>query len=100
MNLITKVSEITVYDVADYIRLDEMDSSEQNTIQTILEVAKTYVKKYTGRTDAELDESQDFVIAVLVLCQDMYDNRALYLTGAMQNKVVDSILSLHSCNLL
>lgn len=100
MNLITKVSEITVQDIADYIRLDEMTTDEQNTIQTILGVAKSYVKKYTGRTDAELDESQDFVIAVLVLCQDMFDNRALYLNGAMQNKVVDSILSLHSCNLL
>ena len=100
MNLITKVSDITVNDVADYIRLDEMDSDEENTIETILEVAKSYVKKYTGRTDAELDEAQDFVIAVLILCQDMFDNRSLYLNGTMQNKVVESVLSLHSCNLL
>lgn len=98
MNVISKISDITAQDVKDFLRIE--DSGESNTLTTLLTVSKAYVEQYTGRTINELDTYQDVIIAVLVLCQDMYDNRAMYVDEANVNKVVWSILDLHSVNLL
>ena len=100
MTQTTKVSEITAQDVADYIRLDELTQDDINTLNTLINVSKAYITKYTGRSEAELEDSADFVIVLLILCQDMWDNRALYVDNSNLNKVVESILGLHSVNLL
>lgn len=100
MNQISIVSQITASDVADYLRLYDVTQSETNTLNTLLTVAKDYICKYTGRTASELDQFPDMVIVVLILCQDMYDNRTLYVDSSNVNKVVESILGLHSVNLL
>lgn len=98
MNNITKVSEITYQDCADYMRLDEISEDDINTLNNLIDVAKTFISNYTGRTD--LDVFQDFVIVVFVLVQDMWDNRTLYVDKTNLNKVVESILGMHSVNLL
>lgn len=98
MNNITKVSQITYQDVAEYLRLVEVDSADINTLNNLIGVSKEYIKKYTGQDD--LDSFQDFVIVVFVLCQDMWDNRSLYVDSTNLNKVVESILDMHSVNLL
>ena len=96
--MITKVSEITTKDIADFIRLGEVSSAEEIQLQTFLTVAKNYVANYTALDD--LDEYADLVIAVLILCQDMYDNRSLYIDKNNPNKVVQTILDMHTrCNL-
>ncbi len=100
MNNISTVSQITAADVADYLRIGEATTSDTNTLNTLLTVAKAYITQYTGRTLADLDEFQDIIIVVLILCQDMWDNRTLYVDNANMNKVVESILDLHSVNLL
>jgi len=100
MNNISKVSEITSVDVADYIHLDEVTDTETNTLNTLIGIAKQFIISYTGRTETELDNYQDFVIVVLVLVQDMWDNRTLYVDSRNLNYVVESILGLHSVNLL
>lgn len=102
MNNITKVSDITYNDVADYIRLnvEEGDTEEINTLNTLINISKTFISNYTGRTTEELDNFQDFVIVVLILCQDMWDNRTLYVDNSNLNKVVETILGMHSVNLL
>ena len=100
MNEITKVSDITANDLAEYIRLDEVTSDDENTLNSLLKVAKSFICEYTGRTSEELDNYQDFVIVVLVLVQDMWDTRALYVDKTNLNKVVEAILGLHSVNLL
>lgn len=94
----TKVSEITTKDIADFIRLGEVSDAEEKQLQKFLEIAKDYVTNYTALED--LDEYADFVIAVLILCQDMYDNRSLYIDKNNPNKVVQTILDMHTrCNL-
>lgn len=98
MNNITKVSEITYSDLAEYMRLDEVSADDQKTLNNLLLIAKSYIKKYTGVDD--LDSSENFVIAVFILVQDMWDNRALYVDSTNLNHVIESILSLHSVNLL
>lgn len=96
--MISKVSEITTKDIADFIRLGEVSGAEEIQLQTFLTVAKDYVANYTALED--LDEYADLVIAVYVLCQDMYDNRSLYIDKNNPNKVVQTILDMHTrCNL-
>ncbi len=96
--MVTKVSEITTADIADFIRLGEVSSAEEIQLQTFLTVAKDYITNYTALAD--LDEYADLVIAVYILCQDMYDNRSLYIDKNNPNKVVQTILDMHTrCNL-
>ena len=98
MNSITKVSDITYQDLAEYIRIPEVTESDQVLLNNLLGVATTFIKNYTGQTD--LDKFQEYVIVVFILVQDMWDNRTLYVDTTNMNKVVESILGLHSVNLL
>ena len=100
MNAISKVSEISYSDVADFIRLSELNQDDINTLNDMLGVAKSYVSSYTGLDDDALDEHQDLVIVVLVLCQDMWDNRTMYVDSTNLNTVIETILGMHSVNLL
>lgn len=97
--MVSKVSEITISDVASYMRVDEYD---ENEIATYLNIAKSYISNYTGiSADGEeinLDSYADFVIVVYILCQDMYDNRAMYVDSSNINKVVQTILDMHTMN--
>lgn len=97
---ISKVSEITPQDLSEYIRLVDPTQDDLNTLSTLLTVAKVYVGEYTGRTIQDLDDYKDIIIVILVLVQDMWDNRTLYVDTNNANKVVESILGLHSVNLL
>ena len=105
--MINKVSEITYQNIADYIRLEvsSFDTALQNELQTYLNVAKEYISQYTGipvtsqtTETITLDTYPEFVIVVYILCQDMYDNRALYIDSKSPNKVVESILNMHCRN--
>ena len=99
--MVSKVSEITIQDVADYIKLVDYDESE---IETYLNIAKNYISNYTGIPEATdddedketLDSYADFVIVVYVLCQDMHDNRCMYVNNGNINKVVQTILDMHT----
>lgn len=98
MKEITKISDITVEDLADYLRIYEVNDDDKNTLNNLLSIAKEYIKSYTGQS--ELDNFQDFVIVALVLVQDMYDNRTMYVDSTNLNTVVETILGMHSVNLL
>lgn len=100
MNQIEKVSEVTSTDLAEFLRVAEVTPSEDGFLKTIIGAATAYMCKYTGLTTAQLDGSRDLVPALLVLCHDMYDNRALYVDSASVNQAVQSILDMHSVNLL
>lgn len=100
MSAITKVSEITPQVIAEYIHIDELTSTEEDMLQTMINVAKKYIASYTGQPAANLDNFEDFVIVVYILVQDMWDNRVLYVDKANLNNTVTTILGLHSVNLL
>ena len=100
--MVSKVSEITIQDIADYIRITDYDESE---IETYLNIAKNYISNYTGIPEANEDDEEeaetldsyaDFVIVVYVLCQDMHDNRCMYVEKGNINKVVQTILDMHT----
>lgn len=97
--MVSKVSEITTKEIADYIRISDYEVSE---LETYLNIAKSYISSYTGipvEGEGEtLDAYADFVIVVYVLCQDMYDNRTMYVNSGNINKVVQTILDMHTRN--
>lgn len=95
---VTKVSEITKESIAEYLHLADPTEQELKELNMFLEVSKSYIKSYTGQKD--LDIYQDFIIAVYILCQDMYDNRALYIEKGSINNTVSTILDMHSVNLI
>ena len=100
MNNITKISDITYSDIANYIRLSEVSEDEQNYLTTLINISKDYILNYTGIAEENLDNYTDLIIVVFVLCQDMYDTRAMYVDNSNLNKVVETILGMHQNNLL
>lgn len=91
-----KVSTITENDIANYIRLQEVDEADKKLLTALITIAKKFITENTGVKD--LDEYDDFLIVVFILCQDMYDNRTLYVDKNNLNKVVETILGMHSQN--
>lgn len=89
-----KVSTITIQDVANYIRLTEISQEDKTLLTNLINIAKTFIKEYTGVQD--LDQYDDFIIVIFILCQDMYDNRTLYVDKTNLNKVVETILGMHT----
>ena len=103
MNTLTKVSDITFNDVAEYLRLtDDLieDESNVNFITSTINIAKTFISNYTGISEVDLDNYSDLPIVIFALCQDMYDNRSLYVENNNLNKMVETILGMHQRNLL
>ena len=100
MTAIEKVSEITYQDIADYLRIVELTADDIELLKTLIDVAINFCADYTGQTEEGLDDFEDMVIVVFVLVQDMYDNRTLYVDKTNLNRVVESILGMHSVNLL
>ncbi len=97
---VSKVSDITAESVADYLRLDEVSGDEKNTLTMLISIATSFIKSYTGLDDVGVDKYPEFVIVVLILCQDMWDNRTMYVDSKDLNNTVQSILAMHSVNLL
>ena len=106
--MVLKVSDITIQDVANYLKLDDYN---ENELETYLNIAKNYISNYTGIPEYDEDEEDDeevetldsyadFIIVVYVLCQDMHDNRCMYVDKSNINKVVQTILDMHSRNYL
>lgn len=99
-----KISEATPERVAAYMNLAE-DEYDSETLAAIMEAAKHYIVNVTGLPESSedgesIDSYPDLTIAFLVLCQDMFDNRSMYVDQPNVNRVVDSILGMHRRNLL
>lgn len=98
MNAISKVSDITAADLAEYLRLPDPSAADTQALNNYKDVSETFIREYTGLDD--LDAYQDFVIAVFVLVQDLWDNRSLYVDKNNLNRVIETILDMHAVNLL
>ncbi|UWG96786.1 hypothetical protein LPY66_18195 [Dehalobacter sp. DCM] len=87
------IDGVEITETTDYL-LDDA-TGRINLVEVLADSAEL-----TGDYTTGLDAYEDFVIAVYVLCQDMYDNRSFYVDKNNINRVVDSILGMHSVNLL
>ncbi len=94
-----KLSSITDQDVEEFLRL-EPDTYSGSMMKAVREAAEHYILSYTGLSKEQADEKEDLYIAYMVLCQDMFDNRSMYVDKNNVNKVVESILCMHSVNLI
>lgn len=95
------ISNVTLQNVLDYLRLDYPTAIEQTEVTAMMTAAKNYIIGYTGLTAEELDEHEDVTIAYLVLIADMFDQRNNQIEKPTYvNKTVQSILSLYRVNLL
>lgn len=94
-----KVSEVTVTNVVDYLKLDDGEYSLSD-INLIMSASKAFIKSYTGLDEIAMDLYEDIAIVLLILCQDMYDNRSFYVDKTNLNKVVSTILSMHRRNFI
>lgn len=95
-----KISELQVENVKHYLRLTETSKEDDAFLSSILEAAKKYVSSQTNLQDKEIDEYSDLTIAVLIICQDMFDNRSMYVDKNNLNKTLDNILSMHRDSLV
>lgn len=93
-----KISQVTITDLKEYANV--CHSLDDNLFHNILLAVKAYIKSYTGLTIEEMDNKEDLTIALMILCNEMYDNRAYTVENDKANKVVNSILDMHSINLL
>ena len=96
-----KLSEIDVPFVKEYLRQDS--DEDDKLIGAILEGAKDYIVKYTGQSIEQLEESEDLVIAVLVLCAEFYDNRTINVNDRLNlriNSILESLIGRYSVNLM
>lgn len=98
--MITKVSEITVDEIKTYLRISEISDKDEKYLETIKIIIIDYIKNNTGLNDDDLDKYTDLVAVFYVLCQDLYDTRSYYVDKSNVNIVVQSILDMHSRNLL
>ncbi|EEP53881.1 head-tail connector protein [Clostridium butyricum] len=96
-----KVSDITTNELIMYCNAYD-DEQTHKEIELILIAVKAYIKNYTGLDDEGLDEYEDIPLAVMVLVNEMYDNRSYStnMTVNVLNPVVESILNMHRRNLL
>jgi uncharacterized phage protein (predicted DNA packaging) len=92
---------MTVSDIVEYCRIEEPSPADNTFISQAIEAAKAYIRSYTGLDNTSIDEHEDFVIVVYILVQDMYDNRTMYVDKHIAlNNTVETILGMHSVNLL
>lgn len=94
-----KVSEIQPSNIADYLRL-ENDEYTVDQLQVLIDISRAFIRSYTGLDDEQIDTHEDFIIVVYVLCQDMYDNRTMYIDNKNLNRVVETVMGMHCVNLL
>ena len=59
-----KVSTITCDDIANYIRLQEVDEADKKLLNALITIAKKFIIENTGVKD--LDEYDDFIIVVFI----------------------------------
>ena len=92
------VSELTVADVKNYLRVDT--NIDNSLIAVILSAAKRFCAQYTGLEITGLDDHEDMPLAVLAVAADMYEVRQLTLNGTQLNPTTAQILGTYSTNLL
>lgn len=93
-----KISDVSIEDIKQYANI--YHNEDDNLISSILTAAKSYIRNYTGLTDEQMDQKEDLTIVLMVLCSEMYDNRAFIAEDSKVNLVIKSILDMHSINLL
>lgn len=100
-----KISDVTIDDLKQYANVYHND--DDNLFTTILAAGKQFISNYTGlplvdddMSDDYCDAHEDLTVALMVLSNEMYDNRAFVVDNTKLNFVIKQILDSHSVNYL
>lgn len=93
-----KISNVTIENLKNYAHV--YHSEDDTLFEAILIACKSFIKNYTGLNAEQMDLHEDLSIALLVLANEMYDNRVYIVEASKVNAVIQSILDSHSTNLL
>ena len=96
-----KTSEINMDIIKQYLKIsDELSDAEKKELDMIKLGALAYVRSYTGYTSEELDQHEDITIAVLIIIEDMYDDRTMLEDKDKLNLILQTTLGMYNKNLL
>ncbi|MDM5199251.1 phage gp6-like head-tail connector protein [Fictibacillus enclensis] len=95
-----KVSEVTVQDLVDNANENPEDAKVIKDFKIILPAVKSFIKSYTGLDDSQMDAKEDLTQVLFVISNEMYENGSLTVDGDKVNKLVMTILNMHSMNYL
>lgn len=87
----------------DHLRLDPeyATDADKAAAKIMLDAAVLHIEERCGIDDAYMDAHPDLAIAALSLARDLFDNRSATTgRGTTMNPTVESILAVHSFNLL
>lgn len=94
-----KFNSISLIELKEHLRIE--DDYDDVMLESYLSLAKKYILSQTGLTEEQTENKDELAFAVLALAGDFYENRIHSVT--IQNKpnpIVESILAMHSVNLL
>lgn len=94
-----KFNSISLIELKEHLRIE--DDYDNVMLENYLSLAKKYILSQTGLTEEQTENKDELAFAVLALAGDFYENRIHSIT--IQNKpnpIVESILAMHSVNLL
>lgn len=93
-----KISDVSTDELKEYAHVYHFE--DDMLFESILAACKAYIKNYTGLTLEQMDTKEDLTMALYVLSNELYDNRTFTVENDKVNKVIKSILDMHSVNLL
>lgn len=93
-----KVSDITLEDLKQHLRVDFED--DDLYIMSLLDVAKSYIKNYTGLDEDKINTIDELSSVVFMIVCELYENRTATIEKGALSMIYDSILNMHSYNLL
>jgi Phage gp6-like head-tail connector protein len=93
-----KINQITLLDIKNYLHVyhDEDDI----LLTSIMSSAISFVRNYTGLSPEQLNISDDLSMVVFIIAAELYDNRVYTVDKNNVNPVIQTILDMHSVNLL
>lgn len=103
MSLFDEIANSGIYDdnmpetIKAYLRDDTIEDGE---VRAYWKRAVSYIEKYTGCGQEELEGEENVVHAMLAIAADMHDNRQFSGPISYNNRLVDNILDMYRKNLL
>ncbi|MBY6837847.1 head-tail connector protein [Clostridium botulinum] len=91
------MNEVTTDLLVNYCNAYDED---KELLEIFKDASVDYIKSYTGLTVDEINNKNDLTIALLVLVSGMFDSRSIEADKTNINLILDSILGLHSRNLV
>ena len=60
------ISQVTLQEIKEYLKVEH--NHEDSLILQIMQSMKFHIKTYTGLTNETMDDKEDLIIALYVLC--------------------------------